>query len=114
MQPGGETSLHLAAQRGLQTCLKILLEQPDADVDAKDMSGGRTPLYLAATNKQAECARMLIENGASLDNKGSFQKKKTEDLVNLALFPLGPPLPTQIVKNIIVKIGPYSRYPPSQ
>ena len=69
MQPGGETSLHLAAQRGLQTCLKILLEQPDADVDAKDMAGGRTPLYLAATNKQAECARMLIENGASLDNK---------------------------------------------
>ena len=38
----------------------------------------------------------------------AFQKKKTEDLVNLALFPLGPPLPTQIVKNIIVKIGPYS------
>ena len=46
--------------------------------------------------------------------KGSFQNKKTEDLVNLTLFPLGPPLPTQIVKNIIVKIGPYSRYPPSQ
>ena len=39
---------------------------------------------------------------------GKLSKKKTEDLVNLALFPLGPPLPTQIVKNIIVKIGPYS------
>ena len=33
-------------------------------------------------------------------SKGSFPRKKTEDLVNLALFP------TQIVKNIIVKIGP--------
>ena len=36
----------------------------------------------------------------------AFKLKKTEDLVNLALF---PSLPTQIVKNIIVKIGPYSR-----
>ena len=69
MQPGGETALHLAAQRGLQTCLKILLDQPDADVDVKDMSGGRTPLFLAATNKHAECVRMLIENGANLDVK---------------------------------------------
>jgi len=66
MQPGGETALHLAAQRGLQTCLKILLDQPDADVDVKDMSGGRTPLFLAATNRHAECVRMLIENGYSL------------------------------------------------
>ena len=47
-QPGGETALHLAAARGLYSCLKILLEQQDADIDVKDMSGGKTPLYLAA------------------------------------------------------------------
>ena len=67
MQPGGETALHLAASRGLQTCLKILLDQQDADIDVKDMSGGKTPLYLAAINKHAECVRMLVENGANLD-----------------------------------------------
>ena len=69
MQPSGETSLHLAAQRGMQTCLKILLEQPDADVDAKEMTTGKTPLYLAALNKHEECVRMLIENGANLDTQ---------------------------------------------
>ena len=86
MQPGGETSLHLAAQRGLQTCLKILLEQPDADVDAKDMSGGRTPLYLAATNKQSQCARMLIENGASLDKKCGRMTPREAIKENLRYF----------------------------
>ena len=56
---GGETSLHLAAGRGLTSALKLLLAQPEADLEAKDKTGGRTPLYLAALNKQAECVRLL-------------------------------------------------------
>ena len=83
---GGQTALHLAASRGQQTCLKILLDQPDADVDAKDQTGGRTPLYLAAINKHAECVRMLIENGASLDVKCSRSSPREAIKENLRYF----------------------------
>ena len=86
MQPNGETPLHLAAQRGLQTCLQILLEQPDADVDAKDMIQGRTPLYIAAKNKQSECVRMLIENGAKLDIKCGKETPRDAIHENLKYF----------------------------
>ena len=32
LQPGGGTALHLAAERGKQTCLAILLDQPETQV----------------------------------------------------------------------------------
>ena len=88
MQPGGETALHLAASRGLQTGLKILLDQQDADIDVKDMSGGKTPLYLAAINKHAECVRMLVENGANLDIKCGKMTPREAIRENLRYFNL--------------------------
>ena len=35
LQPGGGTALHLAAERGKQTCLAILLDQPETQVHAQ-------------------------------------------------------------------------------
>jgi len=69
MQPSGQTALHLAAHRGKQTCLDLLLAQADAQVDARDSSGGRTPLLLAARAKHLECVRKLLEYGAKPDIK---------------------------------------------
>eukprot|EP00091_Calanus_sinicus_P009742 TRINITY_DN22655_c0_g1_i1.p1 TRINITY_DN22655_c0_g1~~TRINITY_DN22655_c0_g1_i1.p1 ORF type:complete len:112 (-),score=38.00 TRINITY_DN22655_c0_g1_i1:3-338(-) len=86
LQPGGRTSLHLAAERGLQTCLKMLLDQPGADVDARDLAGGRTPLFLAARNKHAECVKMLIENGANTDIKCSRSSPREAIRENLPYF----------------------------
>ena len=86
LQPGGGTSLHLAAERGLQTCLKMLLDQPGADVNAKDLAGGRTPLFLAAKNKHAECVKMLIENGANPDIKCSRSSPREAIRENLPYF----------------------------
>ena len=37
--------------------------------------------------------------------KGRVQNKKTENIMNLALFPFGPSLHPKIVKKVIVKIG---------
>jgi ankyrin repeat protein len=34
LQPGGQTALHLAAERGNTTCLQILLNQPDIEVSS--------------------------------------------------------------------------------
>jgi len=86
LQPGGVTSIHLAAERGLQTCLKMLLDQPGADVNAKDLAGGRTPLFLAAKNKHAECVKMLIENGANPDTKCSRSSPREAIRENLPYF----------------------------
>ena len=85
---GGETSLHLAAGRGLTEALKLLLAQPEADLDAKDKTGGRTPLYLAALNKQAECVRLLVENGASLDVRCGRSTPRQAITDNLKYFDL--------------------------
>ena len=97
LQPGGGTAIHLAAERGLQTCLQLLLDQPGAEVDAKDLAGGRTPLFLAAKNKHAECVKMLIENGANPDTKCARSSPREAIRENLPYFN---------IESIKVKVRP--------
>ena len=94
---GGETALHLAAARGLAQPLKLLLDQPEADLEAKDKAGGRTPLYLAAVNKEAECVRLLVEAGARLDVRCGRSTPRDAIRENLKYFNL---------ENIKVKVRP--------
>lgn len=61
----GMTPLHVAADRSLVQCLRVLLErQPDA-VDVKTHSRRATALHLACENGHHECAKLLLEHGAS-------------------------------------------------
>lgn len=61
----GMTPLHVAADRSLVQCLRVLLErQPDA-VDVKTHSRRATALHLASENGHHECAKLLLEHGAS-------------------------------------------------
>ena len=63
------TPLHLAAEKGLLECLRLLLQFDEVDVDARDLQGSTTPLLLAIKNKHEKAAVMLIENGANLETK---------------------------------------------
>ena len=46
----------------------------------------------------------MFETIRRLVLREEFQKK-AENIMNLALFPFGPPLSPEIVKKVIVKIG---------
>lgn len=60
--PGGFTALHLAARRGSQRCVELLLAH-GADVAAVT-AVGKTPLDLALTNKREAIAELLQGAGA--------------------------------------------------
>ena len=61
------TALHMAAEKGATACMRILLEQEEIEVDARDKQGKETPLLLAIKGKKEEAVRLLLEHGASLD-----------------------------------------------
>ncbi|XP_023344392.1 transient receptor potential cation channel protein painless [Eurytemora carolleeae] len=88
LQPSSLTPLHLAAERGKLTCLNLLLEHPDIQIDPRDGSGGRTPLFLAARGKHVECVRKLVEQGASLDIKCGRTTPRTVIQENLPYLDL--------------------------
>jgi ankyrin repeat protein len=62
---GGQTSLHLAAQRGYTEIVKILLEN-DVKVDVQNRNG-QTPLHFAAQKGHPEIVEVLLGNGAMVD-----------------------------------------------
>ncbi|KAF7891924.1 hypothetical protein EAF00_008226 [Botryotinia globosa] len=60
--PSGETSLHIAAEKGYAELVYILLRHKAA-VNTRDTSG-QTPLSLAAKSQCTEIVKILLKNGA--------------------------------------------------
>ena len=67
LQPGGGTALHLAAERGKQTCLAILLDQPETQVHA------HSPQYLGA--------RFFLFYPAVATIKILFEKSRNDQII---------------------------------
>src|ERR1700722_7725409 len=58
------TPLWLAAERGDEAVVKLLLETGKADVDSKDRyDGGRTPLWWAVERGYETVVKLLLETG---------------------------------------------------
>jgi ankyrin repeat protein len=62
----GHTPLHIAAQGGNTELARLLLDQGQAEADARTVQG-ITPLYLALQNRQLDVAQLLVDRGASVD-----------------------------------------------
>ena len=62
----GWTALHAAANGGADRVVAFLLDQADADVDAR-CRAGRTPLIECARNGHLSTVKLLVRGGASVD-----------------------------------------------
>eukprot|EP00300_Choanocystis_sp_HF-7_P007404 c15279_g1_i3.p1 GENE.c15279_g1_i3~~c15279_g1_i3.p1 ORF type:complete len:156 (+),score=20.19 c15279_g1_i3:34-468(+) len=83
LDSGGTTPLILAAMRGREGVVRLLLEM-GANVQAHD-DAGMTPLHVATQYCRADVAKVLIENGALLDvqnNVSSFEMFFSRELCN--------------------------------
>lgn len=89
-----QTPLHRAASNGKAEILKLLLAQPDIDIDAQCPSNGYTPIHEAIRHGHAESAELLFEAGARLDLRGHDGKTP----VDLALEVFGPD--AQLVRRL--------------
>lgn len=65
--PAGVNPLHLAAMRGFDSIIKLLLEQ-GADVNEVD-ANGCTALHLAVENGYQSAVQVLLEHGADFTVK---------------------------------------------
>lgn len=63
----GETLIHRAAQRGLEDCLRVLIEHK-ADLDAADMHGA-TALMKAVIANRNDSVETLVKSGADIHAK---------------------------------------------
>lgn len=61
----GSTPLHVAAYKGLQTLVKVLLKK-GADINDKNSLNGNTPLLFAMKNGKKETSRLLLQHGADV------------------------------------------------
>lgn len=61
----GSLPLHLAARRGNDEIVKILLDQSSVHVDVKDGSG-KTALHLACSEGHKNVCQILLNFGASI------------------------------------------------
>lgn len=61
----GSIPLHLAARRGNDDIVKVLLDQPEPDVDAKD-GAGKTALHLACREGHRKVCQVLLNFGADI------------------------------------------------
>lgn len=72
------TPLHSAAHNGQLGCLKIMMEEGQVDVDARD-EFNRTPLHAAAANGQTNVVRYLLGKDANptkrTDSEGGLVRK---------------------------------------
>ena len=57
------TLLHIASRFGSAGCVRLLLDDAGAEVDAMEQYGA-TPLFFACQAGQLKCAQLLIEHGA--------------------------------------------------
>lgn len=62
----GRTPLHLAAQRGQEEIVRLLLKE-GADVDARNTADSATPLHFAAENGHLSIVRLLVDAGSPLE-----------------------------------------------
>jgi len=62
----GHTPLHIAAQMGHATVVRLLLQEAGADVDARTHEG-ITPLYVALQQGRIAVGRMLMDSGADVN-----------------------------------------------
>ncbi|GBP93154.1 Protein phosphatase 1 regulatory subunit 12A [Eumeta japonica] len=81
----GGTPLHVAAAKGYNQVLQILLEQCKLDPDCVDYEGW-TPLHAAALWSQKESAALLLKYGADPNIK-NFSGQTCMDLVDPKLAP---------------------------
>ncbi|XP_068755474.1 transient receptor potential cation channel subfamily A member 1-like [Montipora capricornis] len=61
----GSMSIHLAARKGNEEIIKVLLDQPTVQVDAKDGSG-KTALHLACSEGHVKICQILLNYGADI------------------------------------------------
>ena len=61
----GNTPLHLAARGGHEEIVKVLLDQPSVEVDAKDNSG-KTALHFACSEGHRKVCQILLNFGADV------------------------------------------------
>ncbi|KAF6040629.1 hypothetical protein EB796_001042 [Bugula neritina] len=59
--PQGSTPLHLAVKGNHRECIKVLLEQPDTDLQSLDR-WGRSPLHSAVIWQRLDLLKLLIEH----------------------------------------------------
>jgi ankyrin repeat protein len=69
----GQTPLSLAAEKGHEGVVKLLLARSDIQVDSKDTSFGRTPLLLAAKKGHEGIVKLLLaRNDIQVDSKDRY------------------------------------------
>ncbi|GIJ98168.1 hypothetical protein Aspvir_000283 [Aspergillus viridinutans] len=61
-----KTVLAIAAERGFETLLSVLIEQ-GADIEVRDAVIGKTPLHFAAENGHHILVKILLDNGADIE-----------------------------------------------
>jgi cytohesin len=61
------TPLHVSAANGWPKLTKLLLKQPNIDVDARGGDQGLTPLWAAAGSGELQVIRSLLDAGAEVD-----------------------------------------------
>jgi ankyrin repeat protein len=66
----GSTGLHLSADEGHETVVKVLVKK-GVDINAKNRSG-QTALHLAARKGHQVVVQLLLESGAAVDTEGRF------------------------------------------
>lgn len=66
----GQTPLHIAAQRGDMSIVRLLLTSKFINVDAQDCWGA-TPLHLASENGHIEVVKLLVAHNAQLNVRAS-------------------------------------------
>ncbi len=62
--------IHKATYNGRPEILRMILDQPDVDIDVQGPINGYTPLHDALWHGYTECAEMLLDAGCRLDLKG--------------------------------------------
>lgn len=65
----GNTGLHVALLEELPSAARVLLEQPQIDVNVVNKAG-ENPLMMAALRNNVDVARTLIERGAAINKSG--------------------------------------------
>jgi ankyrin repeat protein len=91
--------IHKATYNGRPEILRMILDQPDVDIDVQGPINGYTPLHDALWHGYTECAEMLLDVGCRLDLKGHDGKTPLQ----VAIDVYGSD--ADIVKRIREKVG---------